>query len=520
MTRLSRLLIACLTICIVTLIFTSPVGAGTFTVYACQFPDGRLASTAGWAVVAPKAGTRYDTKCTDRTGMSVIMLGDRVYPPGYSTGIGVVAPEDLSIANARAKVMRRSSGTQYWTALAESWGIWPNRPGWNPIDVCGGSPDCGSTPGTYQPLSVPFNPPLRGVGWAVACSPYRASCPRGTASAAVSSMEMIVRDDHRPTFTARPSGTLLDPNVLTPHRHISFAAADRGSGVTRAELVADGRVVSTLSLGHRGKACVPPYDSFRPCPLRASGVLSLDTARLQPGIHTGRLLVHDASDNPPLIHEFTFRTLYPGEDPATVVLCDPSRPVQATFGGSAVPYGASRIRFFVYNHAGLPDEAVIAEGQGRMRATASARRKQHVFRATVPPGPSRVVRLAFPVFAGAVIHRCSAEAPMRVRAGLQFRVAPRRVANGDTIRLAGRLLGGSVARHRNVLIQARARGGPRRWLPVRVLRTNTRGRFRMRYRFRRTRERVRFEFRAVTRTDKSFPYVRGSSRTRAVLVRG
>jgi hypothetical protein len=92
--------------------------------------------------------------------------------------------------------------------------------------------------------------------------------------------------------------------------------------------------------------------------------------------------------------------------------------------------------------------------------------------------------------------------------------------NGESFRLWGRLRGGRKAANRDVLIEARARGGPRRWTPVRVLRTNRKGRFRMRYTFRRTQQRVRFEFRARVRPERGFPFAMGASSPKSILVLG
>ena len=92
--------------------------------------------------------------------------------------------------------------------------------------------------------------------------------------------------------------------------------------------------------------------------------------------------------------------------------------------------------------------------------------------------------------------------------------------NGQTIRFRGRLMVGSVAAKRLVELQARAHGGPRRWMLVLTLRTMAAGRFRMRYTFRRTHQRVLFEFRAVRKASDDFPYAFGASNRRFVLVRG
>ena len=99
-----------------------------------------------------------------------------------------------------------------------------------------------------------------------------------------------------------------------------------------------------------------------------------------------------------------------------------------------------------------------------------------------------------------------------------FAVAPKRLGNGESISLSGRVLARPVpSAGKTIVIQARARGVSA-WTngehdPIRLL-----GRFAFAYRFRRTFRQTVYEFRALAPRQRSYPFSRGWSRVRTAVV--
>jgi hypothetical protein len=163
-------------------------------------------------------------------------------------------------------------------------------------------------------------------------------------------------------------------------------------------------------------------------------------------------------------------------------------------------------------------EAVLFEGDAVLVPVRYGvlRRDRYVF--SVPPGISRSVRVGFRALESRGMYACTFAIPVAVRARLTLRATPRTVSNGRSVTLRGHLAGGRSAAKRTVVIEARSKGGRRRWTPVKVTRTDRLGGFRFRYRFTRTMARTRFVFRARVAASRGFPYAPSASRTRTVTV--
>jgi hypothetical protein len=136
------------------------------------------------------------------------------------------------------------------------------------------------------------------------------------------------------------------------------------------------------------------------------------------------------------------------------------------------------------------------------------------FAARLPAGPNRRIRIAYWWDPG---HVAEHHLRVRVRARPRLRIRPGHpIRNGRRARFKVRLRGPAVAR-RFVRIQARV---GRRWVEVRNGRTSARGVYRGRYRFRSTTGRRRYAFRALVPKQEGYPYRRGHSRVRRVIVIG
>jgi hypothetical protein len=511
--------------CVVACLLAGAAHGGTYSVFACQFPDGRVAPTTGWHVPNPDHGVRYDLSCHDGSGMLVETIGTRSYPPGYFTGFDIRAPADLRFVGARAKPSLYSTGDHNgnWMWGVGAWGQLPAEPGWRGVLHCGGNVGICLSDRHFEHVFVSDGtfPAFEALRWGIECYRTRSECPAASrAASGFASLHLIVEDAFRPVLRTPLSGSLADPNATTPVRDLHFSVEDRGGGLRSATLEINGVAVQTVSFGNSTDPCVPPYGDLTPCPSEAQGSFSFDTTSLPPGEHSGRLLIHDASNAAPLAHEFHFIGLgAPGT--GHQFICSSRTGFEASGPTRPVPYGKRvNVSFRLPSTVGLPPTLRVLRGDTSVKPIAKARLRRGRYWTVVRVRRAGTVRLGFPLSSQAVVFRCSTPSWLSVRAGAELSLRPRSLNNGETLHFRGRVLGGRTAARRAVLIQARARGGSRKWTPVRVLRTDDRGRFRMRYTFRRTTQRVRFEFRAVVRAERGFPYAKGWSRRRSVLVRG
>ncbi len=143
------------------------------------------------------------------------------------------------------------------------------------------------------------------------------------------------------------------------------------------------------------------------------------------------------------------------------------------------------------------------------------------FELRLPPGPSRRVTVTFPGETG--LEPASRPAlELRVRSGATLRVVPRELANGQVVRLRGRVRGrGAPIPRRGKLVSIQyLEAATKRWRPVLVTRTDHSGGFRARYRFRYVRGAASIRLRAAVLPEERWPYVLGSSRPVTIHVSG
>jgi hypothetical protein len=128
-------------------------------------------------------------------------------------------------------------------------------------------------------------------------------------------------------------------------------------------------------------------------------------------------------------------------------------------------------------------------------------------------GPSRELRLVHRHGTRAV----ETELRVAVRARPRLKVGPRsHLSNGQVARFRGKLPGPRAGR-RVVVLQASVGG---RWQAFKTARTGPDGRFAASYRFRETTGRRLYRFRAVVREQAGYPYLKGASPIRRVVVSG
>jgi hypothetical protein len=349
---------------------------------------------------------------------------------------------------------------------------------------------------------APGEPPcsLRGDGWIIA---------------RVFGAEVTVRDNRRPTL----SSVRFGPGGAT------FTATD-GAGVMTAQLVdvTDPAVPQVLAqrdfrAPHAdGRAC--DFNRAAPCPPE------LRDETLAAAVPSGRrsLLVSvvDAAGNRA---DSDVGVIQLGS-PATS--CSPG----GALVGASLRGGKARRKLRQGRWAPLSGRVTGADGvtplagasvqlftrQLRRRAlwvggAAVPTDARGRFRAAVPPGPSRALRLVLDQ--GPAV-RCSRTLRLLVRAGVTLRARPRAVARGQRVRFSGRLRGRPARKRRLVVVQAYDGG---RWRTFKTARTGRRGRWVAAYRFSSGAASRRYRFRAVVPRQAGYPYVRGTSRIRRVTLR-
>ncbi len=133
-----------------------------------------------------------------------------------------------------------------------------------------------------------------------------------------------------------------------------------------------------------------------------------------------------------------------------------------------------------------------------------------------PKGVSRTIRFRYGGTAN--VRSATRDMALLVRARSTIRPSRRSFVNGETMRLRGKLRGGSVPPEGKLVeLQVLIRG---RWRTFATTRASRRGRWRYDYRFDGTRGRQTYRFRARIPREATYPYESGLSRVVKVRVRG
>lgn len=347
-------------------------------------------------------------------------------------------------------------------------------------------------------------------------------------------------------------GSGADAQVWSGVVRLRLNAVDEGSGLYRAVVVVDGADALAVPLGEgtcRDIGSDPAVNEFaaaRPCPLRIDdGALHVDSAALPQGRHEVRVALEDAAGNRTMIFgpvvrmiaangaigpgsDLSLRGAANGEgasDDARLTAHWGRRGARtrlvSRFGRSHVVRGrlrtadgtpVARAVLDVISRTTAVDARTLAKRNGPV--TGADGRWSLVLPRNVS---SRDVTFRYRSHVGDTIPTATASVRLRVRAGLRLAIHPRVARRGQTIRFAGRLLGGPLPRGgKQIVLVARARGGP--WLRFNVVRTGTHGRFRATYRFQQPGA-VRYRFRALSRAEAAYPYLAGGSNVVRVLKR-
>jgi hypothetical protein len=342
-------------------------------------------------------------------------------------------------------------------------------------------------------------------------------CGRGK-DARVRIKRLVARLGDRFAPTLRLDGSLFAPGSRRGPQTIEPRSADIGGGVRRLLVQVNGGPVTARTVSCRLVDQIAVR--LRPCPRRAGA--SFRAATASPPFRQGpnRVRVCAADYAPSTAAN---RTCV-----ARRIRIDNLCPISAASGGATLRARLRRDR----SMAAVVGRLLDGGGRGvvgarvcvatRIRMNGTAERVALTpltgtggrFRATIPTGPSREVRVAYWPDARAALER-HLDLPVRARPRLVLR--PRHpVHNGDRVHFEARLPGPAPA-GRRVRIQAHAAG---RWFDLRQGRTGTWGAYRARYRFHATTGRRTYAFRAAVPKQSGYPYEAGRSRVKRITVVG
>jgi len=134
------------------------------------------------------------------------------------------------------------------------------------------------------------------------------------------------------------------------------------------------------------------------------------------------------------------------------------------------------------------------------------------------PGPSRTLSFAFPGTDG--IKAAVADVNIRVTPKLSIRAAKGRLANCQTERFAGRLVGPPYPAGGKLLLVQTYASNHHQWVPIGTVRSNGLGHWRFAYTYKVTYQTSLYRYRVVSPVDGIYPYQAGHSGEVRVIVAG
>ena len=517
--------------------------AAPYLLYSCKAPDGSPAPTDGWSGSPSTRGPRvlYQDQCASGGPLRGVVDETKEHPRGTSIGFSFAAPPDVRLTGydlsrrvALDPALRNADNT---VRAAFDYSLFRGdfldfKTPESQRELCyssGAKPENGRPAAECTSLDGVFaeaGADVDDLFFFADCSMRFGDCPVGLGGLIeLRAARLTLEDGFAPKLEGTPGGSLLDTSgPQSGRRELSFSASDRGAGVSQATLEIDGKPVDERRFADTPGACREPYLRRVPCPQRVSESFSVDTAALQDGRHEVRLIVTDATRVNrvafgPVAIETANRSAPapPGGNESPSCLDAPPVRVTGRPGRSTTGFG-DRPAFLgsVRNAGGGPVAGATVRVLSGNRTLATAVTKADgSYRARIPAGPNRSLNAVVAVPGGLA---CARTALLKVRAGVTLALSRRRVGLGRRIGFAGRVEGASRPRKgKLVVLQVRDRQG---WQVLKVVRTDSRGRYRYTYRFRRSRGTFTYRFRAQVPRQRDHPYVLGYSRVRRLTVVG
>jgi hypothetical protein len=360
------------------------------------------------------------------------------------------------------------------------------------------------------------------------------------------------------------SGPAVADTLWTGSEPLTFSATDRGGGLYRVVVEADGAPVKALPAVADDR-CVDRTGARDfaypvPCPTQGAGSVSIDAADLPSGQHMVAVYLEDAAGNratlvPPssrlIVNDYRAVGYY-----ANGAFFNPRFATPRVANGDGAVSGAQVSAGFV-RHVGTGRSRHSVRRAVRevrfsqsptVRGTLTAPSGEPIANATVfigqqPEGqpwrldgavrtdsagdfvyrpaarhPNRQLRAVYFPFSDSHENASSDPLALRVRAGMTLHVSRHSLRNGQRLVFTGRILGALPAAGIAVTLQAKV---GRHYRSFRQLRASsgTGGRIRTAYRFERTTGPVRYRFRLKVVRQAGLPFQSGASPVVAVSVR-
>jgi len=365
---------------------------------------------------------------------------------------------------------------------------------------------------------------IRGASLSARLSCARSRCGGGErAYVQMRRLSLTMRDSVAPTL--RPGGELLAEGSRRGVQGLTISAHDSGSGIRFMSVDVNREPLTSRTI--RCSLSGQVATRLRPCP--TDPLRNIDIATRSPLFRQGpndvRICAADYgarlnSNRKCETHEVRIDRLCPvsgvagailrarfvdGGDQVRTTSTDAATVVGSVLGADGNPLSGARVcvatRAYATNHPERIVATPLTDAQGR-------------FRARIPEGPSREVRVAhWPDAEGALERYLQ----LTARAVPRLNLSPdRTLRNGESVRFWVRIPGPSRS-WRRVGIQARA---GHRWVQVASGRTNRSGIWRGSYRFRSTTGTRRYAFRARVPRQAGYPFEPGHSPIRRARVVG
>jgi hypothetical protein len=524
----------------------APAHAGTYDVWSCRLPDGKVAPLDGWRYEG--AGPRAN-QCP-HFGFSAGFSSTGV-PAGATAGWWFEVPQHLSIASYE---LYRSARTGLGSdGTGRAYALFHDVPEFEPLvhmfEFCApfAISHCRQqgVPYPADPMSAANRVVRSGLHarrliLRMECRSYdgaiRACGPADHGGALGIARARITLSESLPPELDAPTGPLMEPAaMLEGVQSAAVSARDSGGGLERLAVVVDGNIAMEEPLVDVAPGCRSPYVKVVPCARSVTRTLAFDTTSVPNGPHSVQIAAYDAAGN---------RTLSPAV-PVTILNGSLPNGIGATRQAQVVARIAGRKRSAAGQRATLDfgarrtiqgrvtDAGGDPIARARLDVTGQARRRgaplrregtvttdaQGRFRFRARRGPSRILRVGYRAFTLDPAPSAVASVTLNVRAGIRLNVTPSRITSRGTIRFRGRLLGGPGRERVQVTLYAVGRVGRQR-VPVSVLRTDRKGRFRFSYQFQRTFAPFTYRFQARVERQPTYPYAAaGSNRVVVRVVR-
>lgn len=484
-------------------LFTDNASAARYKMYSCAI-EGREPNGVGlWTTLNVPNSVGYDDCQGVSRAFGVRFPAITEMPTGGSAIWRITVPptgarSSISIRRARVTYsadLRASSGLLYIGATGA-----PN------VSIAG--------PGSF---AAAWDSPELAAGTKqfdvyLYCGGGGSCQPVSTTPLVISGVELTLEESVAPSGRI-VGGSLFAANAppVMGERTASFEAADEESGVSRAELLFDSRVVAVRDLSTLGRC---PATAWNACETSTGEDLVADTRQVPNGTYTAQLRVTDAAGNQrtvqasqpvvvsngsgagagPAVAKIDAR--FAGRKRATILKNWSSTALVngqlTTPAGAPIGNAEVKVTEITSGTRAVGRPAVRTRANGRFSYRVAGRQS------------SRRVRFQYGVAGAAPVAK-----DVRVRVRSASRLSAR--LSGVTVRYSGRVLSTPLPRKGKIVyVQGRAKGASWQTFATRRA-TRKSGRIRGRYRLRVRRPGVRLQFRMVVPSESGYPFEASTS---------